>query len=760
MKLSFGDVARNYIDLGYSVLPILPNSKRPGKFSNGVWSGMLDWDQFAERFASDEELDEWEKWEDAGIGLLTGVISGVVAVDFDFREDIHKALEEVLPASPVRKVGAKGYTAFYKYNGEINQKWTVGGETVVEILSTGRQTLLPPTKHPSGMDYRWLTPDTLLNISSREDLPTLPDMSIFQSVFARFDPKYQDSKPISSEYRSSSNNGLLFYEDFERTAEAIKFISPDNYFTWVEVGMGIRSAFPDDKGLKLWEEWSKSSPKFKESECFFKWQSFANSKSQKRITVASIFRLASKNGWKDLQSKTGLYSQGNKLAEPIIESVENVSQKEAVKIDWTIPDSLALSAPNLTGKIVQWILETSIKKQPAIALGAALAFVGAIKGQRVCSPTDLRTNLYILGIALSGSGKQQPMKAIQQLSATVRGLEDLVAGEPTSDSGLLSLLKGDYGPKLIQWDEFGLALNAITGTNASTHSAAIMKWLNTMFSSANCKLLGKEYANIDGKMKRIDLNNPHLCVFGASAPGAFYQSLKSEHASSGFLPRFLIMAVEDNFVKEEVNPRRISDIPEDILEECAEIVNLPRNVNPLGNVDQAIRPRVLSYSDEAKELLLEKKEEYEAKRKKAYDNKASDGVLGIWSRATEHLIKIALTVSNLDEISFEAMQFGVKIVDQCLQAASDSLDSNVSDTKYGHDSQKCLSIIRASKYKGITQSELTKATQGIKRYDRDSVVKDLIDSGLIHQMVITTEKAGRPKTVFLYHEYLPRESKE
>lgn len=754
MSSPFAFEGRRYLELDYSVIPIFPKSKRPGRWDGSQWIGMNDWNIYGERFATEEEVAAWELWPDAGLGLLTGVLSGVVAADFDLREDIHRALEEIMPPSPVRKAGAKGYTAFYQYTGEANQKWSVGGETVLEILSTGRQTLLPPTIHPSGEVYRWLTPDSLLTIGAREELPKLPPESEIQAVFARFDPKFQTGRPFTSEYRAVSGDGRLFFEDFDRAKEALKFVSPDDYHDWINVGMAIHSAFPGEEGFNLWLAWSKNSSKHKPNDCESRWGGFATTRSPRRLTIASIFKRASDNGWRDESQKTGLYSSPRM---PLFAEPERLKKISKEKISWSVPESIALSAPGITGKIVNWILETSIRRQPALALGASLAFVGAIEGQRVMSPTDLRTNLFLLGIAQSGSGKQQPMKAIQHLAATVRGLQDLIAGEPTSDAGLFSLLKGDYGPKLIQWDEFGLALQGITSDNASAHSTAIMKWLNTMFSSANCKLLGKEYANVDGKFKRIDLNNPHLCVFGVSAPGAFYKSLKSEHAASGFLPRFLILEVETSFPEEQIEPRRLSDIPTDILDECGEIVALPRNVNPLGNLDQNINPRLVTISREAWELLSEKKKYYEFLRNAAQKSDRKDGLSNIWSRAAEHVVKIALTVSGLDEISFEAMQFAVNLVDQCLNASSDLLVMNVSDSRYGASSQKCLQLIRDAGVDGLQQSELTKKTQNITRFERDSVIKDLIEAGLIFQEVIASGKAGRPSVYYTHSEFVSRD---
>lgn len=744
MPSAFASEGRKYLELDYSVIPILPGSKRPGIYAGGVWQGMNTWNCYSERFATEEELQEWEKWIDSGIGLLTGAISGVVAADFDLREDIHRALEEIMPPSPVRKAGAKGYTAFYRYNNEPNQKWSVGGDTVLEILSTGRQTLLPPTIHPSGVPYKWLTLDTLATIS-REDLPILPTEAEIQAVFARFDPKFQSGRPSASEYRSNFGDGRLFLEDFDRTKEALRFLSSDDYHYWVSIGMAIHSAFPEQNGLDLWRSWSENSEKYKPGDCEGKWPGFANSisRGKRPLTIATILKDANKAGWKDVSTKTGLHSAVSKL-----------ERAPEIKSSYVIPEPIARSAPGLVGKIVDWILETSIRRQPALALASALSFVGAIKGQRVKSPTDLRTNLFMLGLAPSGSGKQQPLKAVQQLAATLPNLQDLLAGEPTSDAGLLSLLKSDYAPKLILWDEFGLALKGITSENASSHATAIIKWLQQIFSHANCKLSGKEYANVDGKFKRIDLNNPHLCLCCVTAPGAFYKNIKSEYAASGFLPRFLILETENAFPTKQANPRSLSDIPVDILDECGEILSLPRNVNPLGNVDQSIKPKMLPISLEAQELLDEKDSYYESRMLEA-NNKRNDGLLNIWARATEHVIKVGLTVSGTDEISFEAMQFAVNLVELCLDAMSETLVNNISDTRYGESSQRCLNLIEQCGASGIPQRDLTQKTRGISRVERDSVLKDLLESGLIAQEMLTT--SGRPKVVYIHSKFIVKE---
>lgn len=70
-----------YIERGYSVIPIAPGTKRPGQYSeaNG-WRGMHDWERFHTRLPTEIELTHWYTWPGAGIGLLTGKLSGVIAL--------------------------------------------------------------------------------------------------------------------------------------------------------------------------------------------------------------------------------------------------------------------------------------------------------------------------------------------------------------------------------------------------------------------------------------------------------------------------------------------------------------------------------------------------------------------------------------------------------------------------------------------------------------------------------------------------------
>lgn len=174
----FAEFAWKYIERGISVVPIAPSSKKPGQYSiEKGWRGMGDWTRFAERVPTELELEHWEQWPDAGIGVVLGKCSGIVALDkdYDLPGNGNDALQALIPYSPVAKKGEKGWTRFYRYNGERSCSFDVNGARVLDVLSDGRQTVVPPTMHPSGLHYTWITEDTLDCLHSIEELPRLPD---------------------------------------------------------------------------------------------------------------------------------------------------------------------------------------------------------------------------------------------------------------------------------------------------------------------------------------------------------------------------------------------------------------------------------------------------------------------------------------------------------------------------------------------------------------------------------------------------------
>lgn len=73
----------------------------------------------------------------------------------------------------------------------------------------------------------------------------------------------------------------------------------------------------------------------------------------------------------------------------------------------TIPDGLV-------GDLTDYMLNTARRAQPLLSLGVSLCAIGALMGRNYRTESKLRSNLYIVGIADSGSGKNHSREIINE----------------------------------------------------------------------------------------------------------------------------------------------------------------------------------------------------------------------------------------------------------------------------------------------------------------------------------------------------------
>ncbi len=166
---AFRMFAEALLDAGYSPLPIMPGRKKPA---------LREWSNFCAAPMTPGRIQDYgARWPRASLGVALGY-AGVIALDVDTEDAAQlAAIRAAVPASPVAKAGRKGFTAFYRASsgaGIASRHFAAGRKQgICDLLSTGTQTVLPPSPHPAGHAYRWLTADTLLTVRARE-LPEAP----------------------------------------------------------------------------------------------------------------------------------------------------------------------------------------------------------------------------------------------------------------------------------------------------------------------------------------------------------------------------------------------------------------------------------------------------------------------------------------------------------------------------------------------------------------------------------------------------------
>lgn len=143
--------------LGYRPVPIRSNDKRPPL---GSWTALqIPDDELVERFTA------WAEDGSANIGLILGIPSGgLIDVDLDHPKT-RRLKEHFLPPTPMRsgRAGRPDSHYWYQVDGAVPSTRqylmpTIDGKrgaVIVELRSTGSQTVIPPSIHPTGESYRW-----------------------------------------------------------------------------------------------------------------------------------------------------------------------------------------------------------------------------------------------------------------------------------------------------------------------------------------------------------------------------------------------------------------------------------------------------------------------------------------------------------------------------------------------------------------------------------------------------------------------------
>jgi hypothetical protein len=175
VEKTFQTYASEYLERGMSPLPVKPGDRG---------AEVRGWSRYSVTPPSKHSVDTWkENYPEYGISLVMGTALQSVpgqrfgALDIDqnrFVEDVMKLVFDDprnANAAKVTKFGSKGLTIFIRPEGEMKSQSFNGSDGMgIEVLLGGRQCVIPPSQHHSGVRYEWRSDATLLDV----DLSKLP----------------------------------------------------------------------------------------------------------------------------------------------------------------------------------------------------------------------------------------------------------------------------------------------------------------------------------------------------------------------------------------------------------------------------------------------------------------------------------------------------------------------------------------------------------------------------------------------------------
>lgn len=177
---AFRDYAETLWELGYSIIPIRKDEKRP----------FLDYSIYREKQCDRKTLDQWiEKHGDGNIAIVPGAASGLCMLDLDIKnqpELLSRALK-LAPRSPLERFGSKGLGIICRYNGQSGRKLYFKGKEIGEMI-VNTVFVIPPSIHPeTKKEYKWtgyLSLESELKEDLLSELPCPSDEEINQFEYA------------------------------------------------------------------------------------------------------------------------------------------------------------------------------------------------------------------------------------------------------------------------------------------------------------------------------------------------------------------------------------------------------------------------------------------------------------------------------------------------------------------------------------------------------------------------------------------------
>lgn len=373
--------------------------------------------------------------------------------------------------------------------------------------------------------------------------------------------------------------------------------------------------------------------------------------------------------------------------------------EEASPID--ISCKLSHVPEGLVRDIAQWILDSSFIPQAELSVAAALLVVGTAAGRKYVGPTNAHTNLYFLGIAGTGTGKDHIFRSVSQILRKAR-LEDHVGAQFGSAAGFLELVK--QKPLHVTCiDEFGGFLKTIMGNKVATHNVAVSSMMRTLWSSS-----AHEYrSHVLKDSPSIRISNPCVSLLGISTEREFYEAIGgSGSIEDGLLNRFTIVK-GDNDARKRTEPLvDASIVPREILTGLTNIYFEMGNFNPNEIVKRNNRENDIV--DDGKVVRVEWADKETRERYNAFSDRIGkilkrDTVISkLYGRVAEMAIRIATIVSisrgsAFPEVTMEDMNFGIYLAERSAKMMAGDASDHISDNEFESQLKKVLLSIKGMK---------------------------------------------------------------
>lgn len=639
------ELMRSFNENGIRIFLLSPLDEESDSPVNGKIPLNKFWQSTA--IHTDEEMDDLCMITDirnCGYGVIC---DNLLVVDIDARnggvDSYAKLLEEfptISGAGLIVETGSGGGSKhlYFKLSSDIRVSKNLKEYPGIDFKHSGL-VVGPGSMHRSGRAYTVLS-------GSIEEIDEAPAALV------------ELLKPQA--YERVNHGGEEFTVDDFTLKDALGYVNCyDDYHEWINIGMAIHHATNGD-GIDIWDEWSQRSAEYSERDVHYKWGGFGKGGGA-HITAGTIFKLAGDNGW--VRSQIGFdveipeaWLSWGKTQEAVTEEWvepetivddEEDDERDPIDVDFakiencpvTLKEIDLRDPPGFVGSVTKWIDSQCINPRKYLSAIGAVYAISTIAGLRYMGGNNRRsrTNMLILGVADSATGKDAVLSAVRGLIFEA-GMGATVYGQIKSDKEItVNLIEHQSANYLL--DEIGERFAKVSNSrnNGATHLDGVIATFMEVYSkSGSYHIVGGDMQReikreilhrIADNMKKVEenddpdgvaarsieslknrLNNdgkldkPFLSILGFTTPEQLREIMTINNVKTGFLGRALLCLEPDEFPIEREG-HEIPDIPFNMKLKLKEMASGSATFRSGDRIESSNEAIPIPYTNEADELL-------------------------------------------------------------------------------------------------------------------------------------------------------------
>lgn len=716
--------AMSYLEAGLCVLPALRNEKRPA---------VSHWKPFQSRLPGLEQIQHWFSGSVDAVCVVAGSVSGnLEVIDFDCEAGQFEAWAAILPEELLSKLVIErtqsgGRHVIYRVTEPV-----CGNIKLSQSMVGGKLQTLIETRGEGGLFLCAPTPGYSLEQGSLENLPTITASEREQLLEAAWSLNQHQVPPVGEVASASVDGSLRPGDDFNQRGEVRELLIRHG---WRLVKPGVNEYWSRPGKTQGW------SATLKDRVLFVFSANAAPFEPNRAYAPFAVYAMLEHGGdFQEAALALRSLGFGDSLHQHLVttgfESAEPPPIQEPAIVDpGPIPEHL-FRVPGFVQEVMDFTLSAAPYPNVGLAFCGAIALQSFLAGRKVCTSGDLRTNLYLLALASSGTGKEYPRKVNNHILFRV-GLAGSLGDKFASGEGIQDTLLRS-GVMLFQNDEMDGVLRQIN-SDLDNRRESIPNVLLTLYTSASDIYPTRVKA---GQKEVVHIDQPHLTLFGTATPQFFYESLSRRMLTNGFFARLSIVDVGNRGVGQK--PKSVREIPESVIAKAKWWADFQPGHGNLQNFHPV--PREVQFVREAAEALEQLRKLTEEEYRAA--ELASDEVARTaWSRTCEHATKLALIYACSENhlepvISLAAMEWATTFAMHQTRRQLYLATTYVAENPFHAE---CLKLLRRlqTRSEPVSRSDLLRYMR-CKSLDFDQIVGTLIQQGEIVCVPITSKtKTGQ-----------------